>query len=125
LDAQIEYHDQELRRLRSQRNKLASRTQCLLPADILLSIFMLYQKREVYEFATRRPSSQIPPDPMPSHSPIPYFLPSHVCVHWRRVALNFPPFWSVLFLNSIQWTKELLLRSRTSPLHLHVHIPGP
>ncbi|KAH8824521.1 hypothetical protein DL96DRAFT_1614314 [Flagelloscypha sp. PMI_526] len=126
IDSQIEFHLQELRFLRKQRNELASRTQYLLPADILLYIFMIYQKGEVHDFIRSvRPSTWYRPvsKRLSNQHPVPYVFLSHVCMHWRRVALDYPPFWSVLFFNNTHWTSELLIRSKNSPLDLHVRIP--
>ncbi|KAH8828845.1 hypothetical protein DL96DRAFT_1814162 [Flagelloscypha sp. PMI_526] len=123
IDRRIDHCLQELQSLRSQRNCLASQTQYLLPPDILLSIFLIYQKREVLEFKLRSRYSSWPQEPgRGRYCPLPYLVPSHVCAHWRRIALDYPPFWSVLFLNNTKWIKELLIRSKTSPLRLHLHL---
>ncbi|KAH8828844.1 hypothetical protein DL96DRAFT_1708021 [Flagelloscypha sp. PMI_526] len=124
IDRRIDNCLQELQSLRSQRNCLASQTQYLLPPDILLSIFLIYQTREVFEFTSYYRYSSWPQEHGQRHQrPLPYLLPSHVCVHWRRITLDFSPFWSILFLNNTKWIKELLIRSKTSPLRLHLQIP--
>ena len=49
---------------------------------------------------------------------------SHVCHHWRQIALNQPLFWSHLNFNSFSWAgaAEILARAKTVPLYLEARI---
>ncbi|KAH8832282.1 hypothetical protein DL96DRAFT_648185 [Flagelloscypha sp. PMI_526] len=83
-----------------------------LPNDVLSAIFLshkhaimrAYQRGQSYGYTT----SGITP----------WISPSHVCTLWRIVALNCAPFWSTLLLRSPSATRELLRRSKQSPLHV-------
>ncbi|KAH8832295.1 hypothetical protein DL96DRAFT_1810969, partial [Flagelloscypha sp. PMI_526] len=55
---------------------------------------------------------------MYSHGATPWISPSHVCTSWRFVALNCAQFWSTLLLSSPRATRELVRRSKQSPLHV-------
>ncbi|KAH7912408.1 hypothetical protein BJ138DRAFT_794167 [Hygrophoropsis aurantiaca] len=41
---------------------------------------------------------------------------THVCRHWRQVALAFPALWTLLVLENSSWTEQLLIRSKMAPL---------
>ncbi|KAF8066615.1 hypothetical protein FPV67DRAFT_1495705 [Lyophyllum atratum] len=53
-------------------------------------------------------------------SRVPWFCVSHVCSHWRRVALETPSLWSDIPLNCPRWAKEMMARSKMSPLTITV-----
>lgn len=48
---------------------------------------------------------------------------SHVCRHWREVAIEDSTLWSTPWLKNRPWTNEMLRRSRDSPLTV-LHLPG-
>ncbi|RDB16483.1 hypothetical protein Hypma_002871 [Hypsizygus marmoreus] len=50
---------------------------------------------------------------------------SHVCKHWRQVALQCPSLWSTIFSWHPRWTKEVLARSQMSPLTVKATIQHP
>ncbi|KAI9462716.1 hypothetical protein HD554DRAFT_1441745 [Boletus coccyginus] len=45
---------------------------------------------------------------------------SHVCSHWRHVALNCPTLWSYMFVASPRWTDASLIRSKEVPLRIRI-----
>lgn len=45
---------------------------------------------------------------------------AHVCHHWREVALGSPRLWSEFSVDRLDWTTEMLSRSKKAPLHLTV-----
>ncbi|KAF8432459.1 hypothetical protein L210DRAFT_3763916 [Boletus edulis BED1] len=47
---------------------------------------------------------------------------SHVCRHWRNVALESPTLWSYLFIISRRWTEVLLARSKQASLKIRVSL---
>ncbi|KZT64940.1 hypothetical protein DAEQUDRAFT_759643 [Daedalea quercina L-15889] len=60
-----------------------------------------------------------------SSSPTPYrwISVSHVCKHWRAVALNCPVLWgNVTVTPQVEWMTELLERSKSAPLYVSMTI---
>lgn len=56
------------------------------------------------------------------YSHIPWIRLSHVCRHFRAVALSTPRFWSYLRLAKSQVFTELLARSKAAPLHIKARV---
>ena len=77
-----------------------------LPPELLGAIFLECAK------AYREPSisTQVPP----------WVAVSYVCQYWRDVALDYANLWTRLFFVSCQWMEELLRRSKSAPLIIHV-----
>ncbi|KAL7283051.1 hypothetical protein ACG7TL_002475 [Trametes sanguinea] len=48
---------------------------------------------------------------------------SHVCQHWRDIALQAAKLWSAFYINSVEMTKAFLERSRSHPLTLFLTEP--
>ena len=48
---------------------------------------------------------------------------SHVCHHWREVALNCPTLWTHISKLPHRWTEEFLDRSKTAPLKIRITVP--
>lgn len=44
---------------------------------------------------------------------------THVCQHWRSVALETAPLWTTLWLGNEPWTREMLLRAKGTPLNIY------
>jgi F-box-like len=41
---------------------------------------------------------------------------THVCTHWRRVALEDPSLWTTIPFSNLRWANEMLERSKMAPL---------
>ena len=52
----------------------------------------------------------------PGHSSIGWIKVTHVCTHWRRVALECPDLWTTIPFSLPRWAKEMLIRSKMAPL---------
>ncbi|KAF9232493.1 hypothetical protein BU15DRAFT_81180 [Melanogaster broomeanus] len=81
-----------------------------LPHEILATIF-LYQAYSFYQDHEYSGTWDAPP----------WANVSYTCRHWRDVALNTSSLWSFLFVSPPRWTEELLSRSKTVPLTVHVN----
>ncbi|KAF9238630.1 hypothetical protein BU15DRAFT_75082 [Melanogaster broomeanus] len=84
-----------------------------LPCEILATIF-LYQAYSFY---------QNPPYSGMWRAAPPWANVSYVCHQWRNVALSCPFLWSFLLVSPPRWTEELLSRSKTVPLRIHIDVP--
>lgn len=51
-------------------------------------------------------------------------LTSHVCQHWRDIALGCPASWAGITFERRSWVEEMLKRSKMAPLSLNVQIDG-
>jgi len=95
--------------LRSWRNSLSHVFR--LPPELLVAIFLEYMRQWHREhgiyLATGIPS---------------WINVSYVCRNWRSVALSCAELWTHLFFVSSEWMDELLRRSKTAPLTVHVHL---
>ncbi|KAI0038403.1 hypothetical protein FA95DRAFT_1474257, partial [Auriscalpium vulgare] len=80
-----------------------------LPPELLCRVFSDLVGLELED---RRPVDGFP-------STMPWIRLSHVCRHWRDVALNDPAFWGDLILPlPPQWADAILSRSQGTPLSL-------
>lgn len=104
-DTDIEVLEEFVRVLRTKRNTLAP-ISCL-PPEILCEIFT-FTARVIHTRAF---------DPRWIGSM------THVCQHWRDVALACPSLWVYIFMDRRRWLEELLKRSKTTPLIVDLHIP--
>jgi hypothetical protein len=84
-----------MRALRSRRNSLA----CIsyLPPEILATIFEHVVERKSSMGACRHP---------------PCLTVTHVCTHWRRLALEYPSLWATIDQDSARWMGIMLERSK-------------
>ena len=106
--------DEEICKLRSLRNTFSFT--CRLPLEILAAIFVRY----VLDHHNHN-SSSLACDA--SFRDVPSWVSvSHVCRHWRNVALECPVLWSHHFIVSLRWTEELLARSKQAPLRICLRI---
>jgi len=116
--------DQELsrietlgRNLRSQRNELS--TICRLPIEILAHIFTLHsQSSSFYHHGLSQYHS-----PYNDYVRLSWFQITHVCRHFRLVALGCPSLWTYLDFSSRSWTEEMFSRSKSADLVLSVSRP--
>ena len=99
-----------VRALESQWNALSPISK--LPPEILTSIFLFY-KESYREASDMRDCSLAEKDATAWQSV------SHVCQHWRAVALNCTTLWSIINLQIASRSdclSEFLLRSKNAPL---------
>ncbi|OJA16093.1 hypothetical protein AZE42_05649 [Rhizopogon vesiculosus] len=84
-----------MRALRSRRNSLA----CIsyLPPEILATIFEHVVERKSSMGVCRHP---------------PCLTVTHVCTHWRRLALEYPSLWATIDQDSARWMGIMLERSK-------------
>ena len=85
---------------------------CRLPPELLAAIFLEYMQQ--YEGISCYLRS-VPP----------WVNVSYVCRYWHGVALNCASLWTHLFFVSSEWVDELLKRSKTAPLIIHVDFYDP
>ncbi|KAH7912428.1 hypothetical protein BJ138DRAFT_795388 [Hygrophoropsis aurantiaca] len=83
-----------------------------LPPELLAEIFMDYA-RQVYNKKRGK---------YPRPSSLMWIQVTHVCRHWRQVALSFPDLWTLLVLESPSWTEQMLIRSKMAPLVIEVDL---
>ncbi|TFK54116.1 hypothetical protein OE88DRAFT_1805912 [Heliocybe sulcata] len=103
LDRQINERIKELSKLRSQRNGITPISK--LPPEVLTQIFSICSQMEPFG----------PPYPYGPTTP-PWIKITHVCRHWREIALNCSSLWHVIEFISPRWTAEMLKRSKNAPL---------
>ncbi|KAF4606047.1 hypothetical protein EYR38_000092 [Pleurotus pulmonarius] len=102
-DSKIDAHLAEVRRLREERNANCSKTKSL-PSEILVMIFGVLE-------CTFRGTR---------HSHLQWFVVTHVCRTWRKVALSEPTLW-VDFVNPPRkCARELFARTQEAPLILQL-----
>lgn len=73
----------------------------VLPPEVLGKIFIHYASN----FQSQKVSKQC-------------IITSHICHHWREVALNTPRLWREFTATKVEWTREMLLRSKRAPLRV-------
>ena len=47
---------------------------------------------------------------------------SHVCSHWREIAMNWPQLWSHIDFRCLKWAEEMLHRSKMAPLTVRLDL---
>jgi len=112
LRNQLKERENQLSDLKSSRNSVVSISQ--LPNEILCGIFkQLGRLESFYPHKNPNPSSSI--------------TASHVCRHWRRVAIDCAELWSYFDLRRMPcpWTQDAILRSKQAPISIsHGCHPG-
>ncbi|KAG6812110.1 hypothetical protein H0H92_004339 [Tricholoma furcatifolium] len=85
---------------------------CRLPTEILTNIFRLVV--DDYELIVEDTDAQSDgTDTNPDENHIPWIQRvTHVCSHWREVALSTPNLWSTIHLDCPTWALEMLRRSK-------------
>ncbi|KAI0317756.1 hypothetical protein OF83DRAFT_1119623 [Amylostereum chailletii] len=86
----------------TQRNLLSPAAR--LPADVLNIIFLHF------------PALPLAPD----NEPTTWLFITHVCRHWRHVALDCALFWTRILFQPPQWTYLSLERAKSAPLQLEI-----
>ncbi|TFY65839.1 hypothetical protein EVG20_g5253 [Dentipellis fragilis] len=86
-----------------------------LPPDILFKIFHVIATqdstyREVKTASGKKESRYC--------APLDVYKLTHVCRHWKDVALQFPLLWTNIPLHKAKWASEFLRRSQGAPLSL-------
>ncbi|KAG1780989.1 hypothetical protein EV702DRAFT_1022863 [Suillus placidus] len=88
----------------------------LLPPEILTTIFTYIVEEDTFKSHTGTPR--------PCDVPISVMI-THVCRHWRQVALECPTLWAFLNCVSINWLDIMFKRSRKAALVVIYRSPGP
>ncbi|KAA1474116.1 hypothetical protein DENSPDRAFT_313634 [Dentipellis sp. KUC8613] len=101
--------------MRYSRNKIAPIN--TLPPEILVRVF---QELNLSPGKHRRRHSG------GSSSTLGWMIVTHVCHHWRQVALSTPLLWKkICFTLGADCTKQMLLRSRQAPIVFEQHYSNP
>lgn len=108
LDEEIEGFKDTIRALKTRRNALLLISQ--LPPELISTIFY---------FVQTDPLSSTP------YEKTKWTAVSHVCAHWRRVALETPRLWTCIDIRAFEsgtWVETFLERSKRAPLTLSVNL---
>ncbi|KAH7909430.1 hypothetical protein BJ138DRAFT_1155287 [Hygrophoropsis aurantiaca] len=110
IDKELATLDQRMLELRSQRNAIT----CIssLPPELLAEVFMDYAYQAYKEKHNHYYRSRA----------LMWISVTHVCRHWRQVALAFPALWTFLVLENPRWTEQMLIRSKMAPLVINVRV---
>ncbi|KAF9465948.1 hypothetical protein BDZ94DRAFT_1296135 [Collybia nuda] len=105
IDEEIGNYRDKIRALKTRRNELVLISR--LPPELLSTIFQLVQEKPLTYFPERTKWTAI----------------SHVCGHWRRVALQSPSLWSNIDIHGHEsgpgtWVEVFLERSKQAALTL-------
>ncbi|KAH7912426.1 hypothetical protein BJ138DRAFT_1112379 [Hygrophoropsis aurantiaca] len=114
IDKKIASLSKQIVELRSQRNVFTCVSS--LPAELLAKIFMDYAHQA---YKGRRGTYSYDCESLM------WIRVTHVCRHWRQVALAFPALWTHLVLESPFWTEQMLSRSKMAPLVIDVDLSYP
>ena len=111
IDDEIKSLEGSIRALKHSRNKLAPISS--LPTEVVEAIFSLLR------VPGTSPSSTL------GGKPVWLLRVTHVCQHWRKIALNQPLLWSHLNFATVSsaGAAEILTRAKTVPLHLEAQVP--
>ncbi|TFK72267.1 hypothetical protein BDN72DRAFT_957430 [Pluteus cervinus] len=105
--------------LKKTRNTLTSISR--LSQDIFRSIFQEVQDEHGM---TSHKEAVFPYFRLELESQMPWVRAlTHVCSHWRELALNTPTLWTHVQLNNIGLASDMLVRSRTAPLSITATFP--
>ncbi|KAF5325440.1 hypothetical protein D9619_010043 [Psilocybe cf. subviscida] len=103
--ANLPAHEQHsIQLLKTRRNELAPVSR--LPDEILLYIFLVL--RDLY-----------------FHPETKWQMVTHICRHWRHVAIGSPALWTRLDMPPPALIPLMLERSRSAPLDVHLQAPDP
>jgi hypothetical protein len=99
LDHQIRKYQESIRALQSRRNALSPIGR--LPPEILSLVFVFCTSSDSLSWVR---------------------VVSHICRHWRGVALSCPSLWSFPVFSHPTWAEEMLQRSKMTPLTVKVSV---
>jgi hypothetical protein len=105
---QITLGEEHIRSLKSYLNTLAPISR--LPPETLSMIFAKCAAQNKQAFTCGRS--------------IPWIAITHICRHWRSVALECPRIWANLVFASHKMTSEMLRRSKSGPIVIKATLPG-
>lgn len=114
LEDEINAHKTQVILKTRELNKLV-RIFCL-PPELLTEIFLHYAA-DIRHGSPYYPSSSVYGR---DHRSKRWIRIAHVCHHWREVALSSPRLWSEFTVDRLEWTQEMLTRSKRAPLHLTI-----
>ena len=108
IDAEIKLLEETTRVLKYRRNSLAPISS--LPTEVTTRIFSFLHPT----------SSAFTPDKKPDPDPLAWLRVTHICHHWREIALNQPLFWSHIDFRNLSSVgiAEVIARAKTAPLYL-------
>ncbi len=109
LDRGLSILLEQARRLRSCRNALSPT--CRLPPEVLSTIFMWIPSWSLDDFE--------------SPSVKDWFRVTHVCRHWRAVALGCATLWNRVDVMCTAWAPEMVLRSKSASLSVRAKVYYP
>ncbi|TFK64368.1 hypothetical protein BDN72DRAFT_861416 [Pluteus cervinus] len=116
IDDEIQSLTQQIQRLKSRRNSLSITS--TLPIEIITEIFIIIQ---IQTYNPNNPTSTLR-----------LWLPiTHVCRHWRALALECSHLWSLIYSLPEAGIREFLARSNKGPLFVDIsrapssQDPGP
>ncbi|PPQ63462.1 hypothetical protein CVT24_004994 [Panaeolus cyanescens] len=111
IEEDAQHKAEELLKLKRCQNNLAPISR--LPPELLTRSFAWL----VEDFAFRSPEDW-------NSQTIQWVKITHVCHHWREVALNSPHLWSILVNFKPKWAEIQLERSKQASLYLHLRPVG-
>jgi hypothetical protein len=117
IDAEIKSLEESIRSLKYRRNALAPISS--LPTEVIFTIFSILR-------VPVAASPLTPPTLSDKPDNLPWFRISHVCRHWREIALNQPLFWNQLYFNNFSsaGAAGILARAKMAPLYLEARVLG-
>ncbi|KDQ51397.1 hypothetical protein JAAARDRAFT_41247 [Jaapia argillacea MUCL 33604] len=108
IDSDIAAHLESIRQLCTKRNSLVPVSR--LPPEVLANIFVQHASQ-----------TGLSSPPISSGCSVDWIAVTHVCRHWREVALATPRLWCSLPFQRPKWVPEMIVRSRLAPLHVTVN----
>ncbi|KAG6910749.1 hypothetical protein DXG01_008281 [Tephrocybe rancida] len=113
---QVKAHKSIIRYYHQRLNALSFT--CRLPPEILATIFGQLVESAHAHYAGRRKYhyGEYLTQTAPNITWIPQV--SHVCSHWREVALSAPYLWSSIAMDHPSWATEMIQRSKAVPLRI-------
>lgn len=107
LESDLAQHSTAILDIKRRLNSLTC-VACL-PPELLCKIFLFHT---FSHYATRDALQGA----YPPFQPYQWIAVAQVCHYWRSAALAVPFLWSTIWLNNVDWIKELLSRSKNTPL---------